>query len=249
MDASVVSISSFNDQFNNIQIDWDDWYQNSPNFSKSLVAPTTPFLFEHNLSLDPTLCSLISSAAFVNPECLQLNSVAPVSASPINSHSDDDDTFSPIPKNKRRKAGSVLRPTTPLNLEVQSSTKRSFYATANPKQHYNAPREASCRTSATELVRKGRNRNAAAKCRAKYKAAEEVLKDKQRIERERNRLLRGSFEGLKNEILMLKNELFRHSACNHPIIDNYFRRSADQISEGIRNLLPLTKPALNQGGR
>jgi hypothetical protein len=33
--------------------------------------------------------------------------------------------------------------------------------------------------------------------------------------------------------LMLKHELLSHSGCNHPIIDKYLVRAADQISQGL----------------
>ncbi|KAI4600384.1 hypothetical protein KJ359_000738 [Pestalotiopsis sp. 9143b] len=88
------------------------------------------------------------------------------------------------------------------------------------------------RKSLSEPVNRERNRTAAAKCRAKSKVAEEDLKETQRIERERNRQLRATVEELSNESLMLRHELLCHSDCDHPIINNYLSRTADQISRG-----------------
>ncbi|KAH6656913.1 hypothetical protein BKA67DRAFT_553613 [Truncatella angustata] len=193
---------------------WDDWYQHNPRSSIPFAAPTHPAL-EHKLSLDPTLQSMISSVGFVNPDCLQ--SLSTASTSPVSSQSAEDNSFIPAGRTKRRRASKgTNKPTSPQYVEYHDALHEELH-----------------HKGIAEPVRRERNRTAAAKCRAKSKAAEEVLKEKQQIERERNQVLRNAFDELSNEVLALKHELLCHSACNHPVIDNYLRHSADQISRGM----------------
>lgn len=91
----------------------------------------------------------------------------------------------------------------------------------------------------TEPARRERNRTAAAKCRAKGKVAEEELKETQRIERDRNMALRATVEELNNESIMLKHELLCHADCNHPMINKYLSRAAEQISRGVALSRPM----------
>ncbi|KAI1434556.1 hypothetical protein GGR50DRAFT_695057 [Xylaria sp. CBS 124048] len=71
-----------------------------------------------------------------------------------------------------------------------------------------------------------RNRVAARKCRQK---AKKNVADLQRRERDlgrRNRMLLGCVSSLREEILVLKNEILRHSDCNSNVIQNYIANAA-----------------------
>ncbi|KAI2635373.1 hypothetical protein GGS21DRAFT_490036 [Xylaria nigripes] len=71
-----------------------------------------------------------------------------------------------------------------------------------------------------------RNRVAARKCRQK---AKKNVADLQRREKDlgrRNRMLLGCVSSLREEILVLKNEILRHSECNSNVIQNYIANAA-----------------------
>lgn len=88
------------------------------------------------------------------------------------------------------------------------------------------------RKSLPKSAKRERNRTAAAKCRAKNKVAEQDLQEIQHVERVRNVQLRAIADELNNESLMLKYELLSHSSCDHPIINKYLSRTAEQIGHG-----------------
>ncbi|KAH8200963.1 hypothetical protein TruAng_004901 [Truncatella angustata] len=191
MAASIVNNFS---PFDNSRLDnsahWEDWYQHDPASSISFTAPTHP-------TLEQKLQSMISSAGFVNPDCLQ--SFSTESTSQISFQSAEDNSCTPASKTKRRRADKgTNKPNSPQYAEHHDSLHEEFH-----------------HKGITELVRRERNRKAAAKCRAKGKAAEEALKEKRQIERQENQLLRNAFDELSNEILALRHELLCHSGCNH----------------------------------
>ncbi|KAH6655937.1 hypothetical protein BKA67DRAFT_562217 [Truncatella angustata] len=209
MTASIINNFS---PFDNSRLDnsahWDDRYQHDPASSISFTAPILP-------TLEQKLQSMIFSARSVNPDCLQ--SFSTKSTSQVSFQSAEDNSCTPPSKTKRRRAN-----------QGTNKPNSSQYV-----EHHDSLHEELHHKGITELVRRERNRKAAAKCRAKGKAAEEALKEKRKIEREGNQLLRNAFDELSNEVLALRHELLCHSGCNHQVIDNYLRNSADQISRGM----------------
>ncbi|KAI1820804.1 hypothetical protein F4861DRAFT_542610 [Xylaria intraflava] len=71
-----------------------------------------------------------------------------------------------------------------------------------------------------------RNRVAARKCRQKAKKNVAELQRRERYLGRRNRMLLGCVSSLREEILVLKNEILRHSECNSNVIQNYIANAA-----------------------
>ncbi|KAI1385542.1 uncharacterized protein F4822DRAFT_432395 [Hypoxylon trugodes] len=75
-----------------------------------------------------------------------------------------------------------------------------------------------------------RNRVAARKCRQKAKVNTNELRERERIESQRNQLLSNCVVSLRGEVINLKSEILRHSDCNSKVIRDYIQKAACDIS-------------------
>ncbi|ETS79483.1 hypothetical protein PFICI_09336 [Pestalotiopsis fici W106-1] len=227
MSADPFSLSSYgpglatqsNDNFGNTPEFWTEWYCNpsdDPTRMSTAVSAPSPvgssFSVGSNPPLDMARQSAIPRTAFIDPGCFSPVATESTAATTVDGDEKDGNDFGDMSGDRKRRKSSAGTRTT-----------------ARDEGLHNTPR----RKSMTEPARRERNRTAAAKCRAKSKVAEEELKETQRIERDRNLALRATVEELNNESLMLKHELLCHSDCNHPIINKYLSRAAEQISRGV----------------
>ncbi|KAI3343223.1 hypothetical protein F4824DRAFT_444944 [Ustulina deusta] len=78
--------------------------------------------------------------------------------------------------------------------------------------------------------RRERNRVAARKCRKKAKQNLAGLQQREEELSEKNKMLHSHVGGLRDEILDLKNEIFRHSGCNSSMIQDYLVDAARRQS-------------------
>lgn len=172
------------------------------------------------IATDPAMSCTMPRPSCVDPQCFSPTTTVDTTRTTVDGeNSGSEETHGTAWHQKRRKSSTA--------------SKRA----AREERASNTHQGGSRRKSLSEPVKRERNRTAAAKCRAKSKVAEEDLKETQRIERERNLQLRATVEELSNESLMLKHELLCHSNCDHPIINNYLSRTAEQISRGYSTSL------------
>ncbi|KAI1356751.1 hypothetical protein F5Y01DRAFT_3092 [Xylaria sp. FL0043] len=75
-----------------------------------------------------------------------------------------------------------------------------------------------------------RNRVAARKCRQKAKKNFAGLQQREKELSQRNKVLRSHVGGLRDQILDLKNEILRHSACDNSVIQDYIAKAARRQS-------------------
>ncbi|KAI1498357.1 hypothetical protein F5X99DRAFT_412164 [Biscogniauxia marginata] len=80
-------------------------------------------------------------------------------------------------------------------------------------------------------IKSGREKNriAAHKCRQKAKLSLADLQQRERELSSRNKILVGHAGCLREEILGLKNEILRHSACDSEVIHNYIAKAAREV--------------------
>lgn len=192
------------------------------------------------VATDPAMSCTMPRPSCVDPQCFSPTTTVDTTRTTVDGeNSGSDETNGTAWHQKRRKSSTAFKRAAREERASNVHQPRprnhtwSFFdtwsLTDRTMQTHQGP---SRRKSLSEPVKRERNRTAAAKCRAKSKGAEEDLKETQRIERERNLQLRATVEELSNESLMLKHELLSHSNCDHPIINNYLSRTADQISRG-----------------
>ncbi|KAI1373220.1 hypothetical protein F4677DRAFT_224576 [Hypoxylon crocopeplum] len=91
-------------------------------------------------------------------------------------------------------------------------------------------------TNSSDIIRTGRpakgrrnrerNRVAAHKCRQKAKQSMGELQVRERELNQQNRMLREHAGSLRDEVLVLKNEILRHSSCDSDVIQSYIARAA-----------------------
>ncbi|KAI0137093.1 hypothetical protein BJ170DRAFT_43695 [Xylariales sp. AK1849] len=74
-----------------------------------------------------------------------------------------------------------------------------------------------------------KNRIAASKCRRKKKNEEAQLEERRRALQVQNAILSDLATALRNEVLMLKNEILRHGTCDFPPIQSYIETAASRI--------------------
>jgi len=74
-----------------------------------------------------------------------------------------------------------------------------------------------------------KNRTAATKYRNKTKKGIEELQEMESQLSEKNRILSGHVECLRNEILALKTEILRHGTCESPLIQEYIMKTAKRL--------------------
>ncbi|KAI0966805.1 hypothetical protein F4678DRAFT_267109 [Xylaria arbuscula] len=75
-----------------------------------------------------------------------------------------------------------------------------------------------------------RNRVAARKCRQKAKRNFDGLQRREKELNDQNKMLLRHVGSLRNEVLELKNEILRHSACNSSVIQDYIAKVARRQS-------------------
>ncbi|KAI0429309.1 hypothetical protein F5Y09DRAFT_331964 [Xylaria sp. FL1042] len=75
-----------------------------------------------------------------------------------------------------------------------------------------------------------RNRVAARKCRQKAKKNFAGLQQREKELSQQNKILHSRVGGLRDQILDLKNEILRHSACNSSVIQDYITKAARRQS-------------------
>ncbi|RYP31224.1 hypothetical protein DL767_005853 [Monosporascus sp. MG133] len=81
------------------------------------------------------------------------------------------------------------------------------------------------------LTHRERNRIAAHKCRQKNRQNVEVLQQQERDLAQQNKYLNAHLNHLKDEVLVLRNEILNHGNCDCELIQNY-------IAETAKNLRP-----------
>lgn len=77
-----------------------------------------------------------------------------------------------------------------------------------------------------------RNRDAANKCRAKTKLAVADLESTERAMSTEHRELAATARGLRDEVLLLKNELLAHGNCDDSLIRQYLTNQARMVGNG-----------------
>ncbi|KAI0125965.1 hypothetical protein BJ170DRAFT_455655 [Xylariales sp. AK1849] len=75
-----------------------------------------------------------------------------------------------------------------------------------------------------------KNRLAASKCREKSKKFVDELRERERDLTNQRAKLTACAAALKDEVLMLKHEIFRHGNCKCDFIQNYLNNAAKQIT-------------------
>ncbi|KAI0818153.1 hypothetical protein GGR55DRAFT_60655 [Xylaria sp. FL0064] len=121
---------------------------------------------------------------------------------------DSSKTGDTTPSRLMRTSATPARQTTPLS----SPTSVNSAGTADVKQH------------------RERNRVAARKCRQKAKKNFVGLQQREKELSQRNKVLHSHVGGLRDQILDLKNEILRHSACDSSVIQDYIARAARRQS-------------------
>lgn len=84
-------------------------------------------------------------------------------------------------------------------------------------------------TQPQHLAQKSRNRAAANKCRAKSKLAAADLESAERAMSNEHRELSATARGLRDEVLLLKNELLAHGNCDDASIQQYLTNQARMV--------------------
>ncbi|KAI0103823.1 hypothetical protein GGR51DRAFT_243029 [Nemania sp. FL0031] len=79
------------------------------------------------------------------------------------------------------------------------------------------------------LTKRNRNRLAAAKCRKKAKQGVDELQQRERDLLRENKMLNAEASILREEVLQLKCEILRHSACDNHYIRQYIQSAAEQV--------------------
>lgn len=74
-----------------------------------------------------------------------------------------------------------------------------------------------------------KNRAAAARCREKTKSYTDELRSRERELASQKEFLTACVAGLRDEVLALKHEIFKHSDCNCDHIQKYLTSAAQQI--------------------
>ncbi|KAK6198246.1 hypothetical protein LQW54_010460 [Pestalotiopsis sp. IQ-011] len=75
-----------------------------------------------------------------------------------------------------------------------------------------------------------KNRAAAARCREKTKSYTDELRSRERDLSSQKEFLTACVASLRNEVLALKHEIFKHSDCNCDHIQKYLTAAAQQIT-------------------
>ncbi|KAI0541837.1 hypothetical protein GGR58DRAFT_455148 [Xylaria digitata] len=78
-----------------------------------------------------------------------------------------------------------------------------------------------------------RNRLAAAKCRKKARRGVDELQQKERDLLRENKMLSAQACFLREEVLLLKLEILRHSKCDNDYIRQYIQRTAGQVGKAL----------------
>lgn len=81
-------------------------------------------------------------------------------------------------------------------------------------------------------VGRRRNRDAAIKCRAKKKKATADLESAERAMSSEHRELSAVARGLREEVIMLKNEVLAHGGCDDALIQQYLTKQARRVGLG-----------------
>lgn len=114
--------------------------------------------------------------------------------------------------------------------DQQQTPKKSGRAEAATKQQ---PEPAQGRKKQQEQRQKTRSRQAANKCRAKTKLAVADLESTERAMGSEHRELSATARGLRDEVLLLKNELLAHGNCGDPLIQRYLANQARMVGAGV----------------
>ncbi|KAF7539938.1 hypothetical protein G7054_g1729 [Neopestalotiopsis clavispora] len=219
-----------NQNFGNAAELWTEWYCDpSDDLTRIPAAVSVPSPVGSNLSngfnpsLDLAMKSTVPRNASIDTGIFSPVATESTAATTVDGDEKDGNGIGDVSGDRKRRKSSA-----------GSKMSARDEGHNNTQQHHGVRRK-----SMTEPARRERNRTAAAKCRAKGKVAEEELKETQRIERDRNMALRATVEELNNESIMLKHELLCHADCNHPMINKYLSRAAEQISRGVALSRPM----------
>ncbi|KAI3399116.1 hypothetical protein diail_7695 [Diaporthe ilicicola] len=87
-------------------------------------------------------------------------------------------------------------------------------------------------TTTRTTTHRERNRVAASKCRAKTKRARAELEEAETAMSSENRLLSATVKRLRDEVLLLKNELLSHGNCGDALIQQYLTSQARMVGRG-----------------
>lgn len=82
-------------------------------------------------------------------------------------------------------------------------------------------------------TQRARNRAAATKCRVKTKLAVADLESTERAMSSQHQQLSMTVKGLREEVLLLKNELLLHGNCNDSLIQQYLANQARMVGNGV----------------
>ncbi|RYO89304.1 hypothetical protein DL764_008598 [Monosporascus ibericus] len=156
-----------------------------------------------------------------NPSTVGPDSFAGVSATNPPSLVHEPSTCS------RTDVGYTREPETPPSPKTSQGAAKTkegveLFEGAQPRHHAGVSRT---------LTHRERNRIAAHKCRQKNRQNVEELQQQERDLAQQNKYLNAHLNHLKDEVLVLRNEILNHGNCECELIQNY-------IAETAKNLRP-----------
>ncbi|KAI0876629.1 hypothetical protein GGS24DRAFT_208702 [Hypoxylon argillaceum] len=125
---------------------------------------------------------------------------------------------------------TTVFPPTAQNFVTQPETLESPYKMEKGDES-SSPMSSSPHNGPKTRTKRTRNRLAAAKCRKKAKRGVDELQQKEQDLLRENKMLSAEAGLLREEVLQLKCEILRHSACDNDYIRHYIQNAAGQIGK------------------